>query len=163
VRRGYADKNHEVGTVRQSLLILLLVVAAREPSHGLRVHIAYQDKDCGDGRTVVARVLGNGKVRLFGWPRDEDLGRSEFADRIRVIYSTRSERLLFLMADPNLPFQSVAEIIDTVEKLVDWVAILTPRVEPGPCLSIHVQPTFTDYNYVETPVKMKPVPLLPWW
>ena len=146
-------------------LILLVVVAAREPSHGLSVQIAHQDKDCGDGRTVVARVLENGKVRLFGWPRDEDLGRGEFADRLRVIYSTRSERVLFLMADSNLPFQSVAEIIDSAEKLGDFVAILTPRVEPGPCLSIHLPRGFYDLNYGnhrEVPVKMKPVPLWPW-
>ena len=128
-------------------LILLLVVAAGDTPHGLSVQIAYQDKDCGDGRTVVARVLGTGKVRLFGWPRDEDLGPGEFADRLRVIYSTRSERVLFLMADSNLPFQSVAEIIDTSEKLGDFVAILTRRVEPGPCLSIHLSRGFYDLNY----------------
>jgi biopolymer transport protein ExbD len=146
-------------------LILLLVVAAGEPSHGLSVHVAYQDKDCGDGRTVVARVLENGKVRLFGWPRDEDLGRGDFANRLRVIYSTRSERTLFLMADSNLPFQNVAEIIDTAETVADRVAIVTPRVESGPCLSVHLPRGFYDLNYGnhrEVPVKMKPVPLGPW-
>ncbi|MCU1339441.1 MAG: hypothetical protein JWO19_5022 [Bryobacterales bacterium] len=91
------------------------------------------------------------------------MGRSEFANHLQEIFKSRSERVLFLMADPNQSYQSVADIIDTSRKLVDFVAIVTSPVQPGYCLSIHFPPTFTDYNYVETPVKMKPVPLLPWW
>jgi len=141
-------------------LILLLVVAAGEPSHGLSVQVAYPDKNCGS--YVVARVLENGKVRILASPQNEDLGRDEFASRLSEVFKNRVERLLFIEADPNLTFQSVAEVIDMSEKIVGFVAILTPSVQPRSCLSIHVQPTFTDYNYVETPVKMKPVPLWPW-
>jgi biopolymer transport protein ExbD len=145
------------------LILTLISTAANKTANGLSVRIAHEDKDCGDGRTTVIRVLENGKVRIYAYPRDEDLERGEFADRLRVIYSTRSERVLFLMADPNQSYQSVADVIDTSQKIVDFVAIVTSPVQPGYCLSIHFPPTFTDYNYVETPAKMKPVPLLPWW
>lgn len=109
--------------------------------------------------------MENGDVRIFASPHNEDLGRDQFASRLSEIFSGRFERILFLEADTNVAFQSVAEVIDMSKKRVDSVAILTRRVEPGPCLSAHFPPGFFDYNdanHLELPVKMKPVPLWPW-
>ena len=143
------------------LILTLVFAAAHETPNGLSVKIAYQTNQC-DGRTTVVRVLGNGNVRVLDDRVQQDVRPSELADRLREIFKSRSEQVLFLMADSNLPFQTVAEIIDTSQKLVDFVAVVTPSVEPGYCWSIHFPPTFTDYNYIEPPVRMKPVTLWPW-
>jgi|SRR5689334_5993041 len=143
------------------LILMLVFAAARDMPKGLSVKIAYQANQC-DGPTTVARVLGNGNVRVSDDRVQLDVRPSELADRLREIFKARSERVLFLMADSNLPFQSVAEFIDTSQKLVDFVAVVMPSVEPGYCWSIHLPPAFTDYDYAEPPVKMKPVPIWPW-
>jgi biopolymer transport protein ExbD len=55
-------------------------------------------------------VLGNGNVRVWDDRVQQDVRPSELADRLREIFKSRSEQVLFLMADSNLPFQTVAEI-----------------------------------------------------
>ena len=84
---------------------------------------------------MVANVLHNGSVRLN---REDDIQVNALANRLHEIFADTAERVLFLKADPKVPFQSVAEVIDIAQRQVDYVAILTPAVEnePGFCLAI---------------------------
>jgi len=66
-------------------------------------------------------VLENSNVRIFD-DGVQETKRAELADRLRAIFRTRAERVLFLTADSNLPFQSVADVIDISESVVDFVA-----------------------------------------
>lgn len=143
------------------VVLAFTVLATSRSAKGLPVKIAYQAKRCGDGRTTVVRVLKNGNVRIFD-NGVQETKRAELADRLRAIFRTRAERVLFLTADSNLPFQSVADVIDISESVVDFVAIVTPAVAPGYCLSMNFPPRFFDYNYVEPAMKMKPAPIWPW-
>ena len=139
------------------LILTLIFAATARTAKGLPVKIAYQAKDCGDGRIVIAHVLQNGGVRLN---REDEIKVNALANRLHEIYANTAERVLFLKADPDVPFQSVAEIIDIAQSQVDFVGILTPAVEkePGLCLSIRVP---ADFHIVPS-VKLKDVPMWPW-
>jgi biopolymer transport protein TolR len=118
-------------------LILMLISAAAlcETPTGLPVRIAYQSNYCGDSRTTIAHVLENGNVRVLG-DGIKDVKRGELASLLEDIFRTRSERVLFIKADPNLPFQSVAEVIDASREQVDFVALMPSAIKPGLCLLI---------------------------
>jgi biopolymer transport protein ExbD len=143
-----------------SLFLILTVIfaATAGTSKGLHVGIAYRPKDCGDGQIVVAHVLQNGSVRLN---QEQEIKRNALAKRLHEIFATTAERLLFIKADPDLAFQTVAEIIDIAQSQVDYVGILTPAVEnePGLCLSIG----FLRFTDAPTVLRLKDVPLWPWW
>ena len=122
------------------ILMPAVIVVHRDKPHGLPLQIAYQDRQiCGDARLVVARVLTNGNVSLNG---EAEMRRSELADRLHEIFKRRVERVLFVEGDPDLPLSSVADVIDISRKEVDLVAILTPAVERGYCLSVHSPQAF---------------------
>jgi biopolymer transport protein ExbD len=116
------------------ILTVIFVATARTPS-GLPVKIAYQAKDCGDGRTIIAHVLQHGGVRLN---REDEIQVSALANRLHEVFANTTEPVVFVKAELDVTFQSVAEIIDIAESQVDYVAILTPAVEkePGFCLLI---------------------------
>jgi len=123
------------------ILMPIVIVVHHDKPHGLPVQIAYEDKNCGDGRTIIARVLANGNVSFNGGV--QEIQRSQLADRLKEIFRTMVERVLFIEADSSLPFRSVAEVIDISRRQVDLVAIRTPAVDARYCLSIHRQATGT--------------------
>jgi biopolymer transport protein ExbD len=143
-----------------SLFLILTVIfaATARMSKGLPVKIACRSTDYyGDCRPVVAHILQNGIVRLN---REDEIKVNALANRLHESFATRAERVLFVKADPDVPFQSVAEIIDIAQTEVEYVGILTSAVEkePGFCLSIRVPRNFP----VAPSVKLKDVPMWPW-
>src|SRR5579862_31668 len=83
-----------------SLFLILTVIfaaTARTPK-GLSVKIAYQAKDCGDGRTIIARLLENGSVRLN---REDEVKVTALANRLHEVFANTAERLLFIRAAPG--------------------------------------------------------------
>jgi len=120
-------------------LILMLIGFVHDPPSGLPVQIAYyryQEETCEDGRTVVVRVLANGKVNLFNRGVQEIQG-TELANRLEEIFRTRAERIVFIEAEPDLPLSAVADVIDISRSQVNLVAILTSADETGYCVSIY--------------------------
>jgi biopolymer transport protein TolR len=117
----------------------MILVAIGDVSRGLPVHIAYQDQRCSDDRRdTFLEVLENGNLRILDSGAPQDVKRNELAQRLEEVFGTRSERLLFVKADSNLPFQSVAEVIDISKPHVSFVALLTPAVETGFCLRMRL-------------------------
>ncbi len=115
----------------------MIAVAIGDVSRGLTVQIAYQDQRCSDDRRdTFVEVLENGDLRILDSGAPQDVRRSELGQRLDEVFRTRAERLLFVKADPNLPFQSVAEVIDISTPHVSFIALLTPVVESGSCLTI---------------------------
>jgi biopolymer transport protein TolR len=132
------NTNH-LGSFCGLILLLLVAVTIGDVSRGLPVQIAYQDQRCNDDRRdTFLEVLKNGDLRIFGSGAPQDVKRSELARRLEEVFRTRSERVLFIKADSNLPFQSVAEVIDISKPHVSFVALLTPAVEAGLCSRIRV-------------------------
>ena len=125
------------------------------------MRIAYRSTDYyGDCRPVVARLLENGSVRLN---REDEVKVTALANRLHEVFANTAERLLFIRADPDLPFQSVAKIIEIAQSEVDYLGILTPEVEkePGVCLSVRFSGV-ADYH-TGPAVKLADVSLWPWW
>ena len=52
--------------------------------------------------------------------------------RLEEIFKTRAERVVFVKADPDLEYQSVAKAIDAAKGAgIDKVGLMTPGVEAG--------------------------------
>ena len=126
------------------ILMPAVIVVHRDKPHGLPLLIAYDDRRheeiCEDGRIIIVRVLANGNVSFNGG--ELVIQRRELADRLREIFKRRVERVLFVEGDPDLPLSNVADVIDISRKEVDLVAILTPTVKRGYCLSVHSPQAF---------------------
>ena len=86
-----------------------------------------QTKQCPDcnSRPVVLRALNDRSVQI----NNESIQQADLADRLKQIFRTRVERVLYVTADPNVVYQRFAELIDLGRGLVDYVVILTPSVE----------------------------------
>jgi len=65
----------------------------------------------GDDRLIVLHITDTGK--LFLNLEQEDW--NNLANRLSQIYSMREHRTLYLLADSNVPFRTVAEALDTIE------------------------------------------------
>jgi biopolymer transport protein ExbD len=59
----------------------------------------------------------------------ESLDRDGLQKRLREIYATRAEQLLFVKGDPDVQFNDIAQIIDIARTQVDHVALMTPFIE----------------------------------
>ena len=105
---------------RAVLLALLLAMLCRvvvlrvRPRHsaGLAVRVAMDTCDCHPlNRTVVLRASSGGALSL----NYESVDLGTLAGRLSMIYSTRTERVLYLSADDDVPFQQVADVIEIVQ------------------------------------------------
>jgi biopolymer transport protein TolR len=117
-----------------AILIVMVVTACRVPT-GQAVQIATPPGSAaceGDGRIVVAHVQKDSHVRL----NSETVDLVGLDARLREIYGSRAERVLFVRADSEVPFQKIAEVIDIAKRQIEVVAILTPSVEKQPCWKI---------------------------
>ena len=96
------------------LVLILLVVFHGLPtaSKGLRVRMAQNTCECSPiERTIVLQISNNGELSLNADPVE----MKTLAHHLSDIYSTRAERILYLKADDDVPFQRVVEAIETVQ------------------------------------------------
>ena len=67
------------------------------------------------------------------WLNRENAGWEALGSRLREIFKTRAERVVFVQGDPELEFQSVARAIDIAKGAgIDKVGLMTANVEAGP-------------------------------
>jgi biopolymer transport protein ExbD len=79
-----------------------------------------------DVRTVVVSVNANRSIMVNRDP--EQLGSLE--DRLRDIFKSRAERVMFVRGHPNLDFQDIAMIIDIGKGAgVDKIGLITEELE----------------------------------
>jgi|SRR5215472_4517014 len=67
----------------------------------------------GDDRLIVLHITDTGKLFLNLEQEDWD----NLANRLSQIYSMREDRTIYLLADPGVPFQTVARALDTMENV----------------------------------------------
>lgn len=115
------------------LLIIFMVITPLTP-HGLDV-LAPQppppnqpppppDQD----RTVVIVIDKDRSVKLnqdpIEWPK--------LQDRLTEVFKTRAERVVFVKADKDLTFDTVAQAIDMAKGAgIDKIGLMTPKIEAG--------------------------------
>jgi len=113
------------------LLIIFMVITPLTP-HGLEA-LAPQPPDKKtpppeQDRTVVIIIDKDKKMHL----NNEDTDAKRLGTGLEEIFKTRAERIVFVKADPDLEFETVAEAIDIAKGAqMDKIGIMTPKIEAG--------------------------------
>jgi len=113
------------------LLIIFMVITPLTP-HGLEA-LAPQPPEKNkpqdtDQRTVVIIIDKDKKMHL----NNEDIDEQRLGDRLVQIFKTRAERVVFVKADPDLEYETVAKAIDIAKGAqMDKIGLMTPKVEAG--------------------------------
>jgi biopolymer transport protein TolR len=111
------------------LLIIFMVITPLTPK-GLEALVPQpnenQEERPADVRTVVVSVNKDRSIMVNRDPAQ--IGGLE--DRLREIFKSRAERVMFVRGHPDLDFQDVAQIIDIGKGAgVDKIGLLTEQLE----------------------------------
>src|SRR5579884_285402 len=111
------------------LLIIFMIIVPRTP-HGLSALVPQPNKNKKNEavleRTVVVTIDANQQIAINQTPVTmQDLG-----NRLENIFKTRNERIMFVKGDPNIPFGTVAQVIDIAHGAgVDKIGLITKQLE----------------------------------
>ncbi len=113
------------------LLIIFMVILPQAPS-GLRTQVPQPAKDKQvqpPARTIVVQV-GNGRDGQATYRINEELlSRAAVEPRLAEIFASRSEKTMFVKGDPELEYNTIAEVVDFGRKAgVTDIGIITPKV-----------------------------------
>ena len=83
-----------------------------------------------DDRSVILQVLatpsGEPKLEI----NQQDVSWQNLNNRLITIYETRAQKVLFVKADNNVPWEDVATVIDEAHAAgVDHVGLITAKIE----------------------------------
>ena len=115
------------------LLIIFMVITPLTPK-GLDAMVPHPNPNQPDQpqevdlRTVVVSIDSNRRIMINRDPATKD----NLEDRLRDIFKTRADRVIFVRGDSGLEFRDVAEIIDMAKGAgVDKVGLLTEDMASG--------------------------------
>lgn len=117
------------------LLVLLIVFMTIVPvtPKGLSALVPQPPKTLSSPpQTIVVELSHDAN----GVPRyrinETPIAKDQLRAQLDQIYSTRAEKVLFVKADPDLTYSSVAEVIDIGHSVgVDHIGLITPKVAAG--------------------------------
>jgi len=121
------------------LLVLLIIFMVITPftSKGLDALVPQppknqQQQPPSNDRTIVVQVLrGAGGQPAYKINQD-DVTFENLEGRLRDIFATRAEKVMFVKGDTELPFADIAAVIDKSHSAgVDKVGLITARIEAG--------------------------------
>jgi biopolymer transport protein TolR len=118
------------------LLIIFMVITPLTPK-GLDALVPQPPKDQQkqtepSDRTIVVQALKAGSGVAYKINQD-DVTLENLQGRLGDIFKTRAEKVMFVKADTDLPFQTVAQVIDLAH-LADpdiKVGLITAKIEAG--------------------------------
>jgi biopolymer transport protein TolR len=118
------------------LLIVFMVITPLTPK-GLDALVPQPPKDQQkqqepNDRTIVVQLIkGPGDKPALKINQD-DVTWENLEGRLNDIFKTRAEKVMFVKADNDLPFQDVAQVIDIGHAAgVDKVGLITAKIEAG--------------------------------
>jgi biopolymer transport protein TolR len=117
------------------LLIIFMVIVPVTPK-GLDTLVPQPPKDHKEqpenDRTIVVQVLSNGGAAPSYKINQDEFPKASIEPKLVEIFSTRSEKVMFIKGDKDLDFNKVAEMIDAGHQAgVDNIGLITPKVEAG--------------------------------
>ena len=114
------------------LLIIFMVITPLTP-HGLEA-LAPEPPDKKNqpppdqDRTVVIVIDKDKSMKI----NQEDTDMDKLGPRLEAIFKTRAERVVFVKGDPDLNYDTVAQVIDIAKgAAIDKIGLMTPKVEVG--------------------------------
>ncbi|MGA2991175.1 MAG: biopolymer transporter ExbD [Candidatus Korobacteraceae bacterium] len=121
------------------LLVLLIIFMVITPftSKGLDALVPQPPKNQQQtppptDRTIVVQVLRNADGQPSFKINQEDVPFDNLESRLRDIFATRSEKVMFVKGDTELPFADIAQVIDRAHAAgVDKVGLITAKIEAG--------------------------------
>lgn len=106
------------------VLLIIFMVIAPSLSHGLDALVPQppDQKSPSPGAVIVLTVLENSTVRL----NQETVRLEDLQERLKDLFKTSANHLIFVRADKGLDFDRVAEVIDIARGAgLDRVALMT--------------------------------------
>ena len=105
------------------VLIIIFMLIVPERSQGLPAQAPPQSSQETDGRPVIVHVAEDRSLTI----NTEPVAWDSLDSRLRRIFSTRADRVLFVAADRQSEFADVAHVVDTARGAgIDRIA-LVPR------------------------------------
>ncbi|ADV84747.1 ExbD/TolR family protein [Terriglobus saanensis] len=136
---GGARSDINVTPLIDVLLVLLIIFMVIQPNvvRGMDALVPQppknpQNQDV-DPRTIVVSVQpGGGKGEPVYMINEQPFPRQDMTAKLRDIFATRNDKVMFVKGDKDLDFGRVAEVIDFGHQAgVDNIGIITPRVLSG--------------------------------
>src|ERR1700739_1456922 len=116
------------------LLIIFMVIVPVTPK-GLDALVPQPPKNKTsqpNQQTVVLQIAGGANGLPSYKINQDDVPFNQLRTRLDAIYSIRAEKVIFFQGDPNLNFQSVAQVIDLAHAVgVDHIGLITPKIAAG--------------------------------
>ena len=118
------------------LLIIFMVIVPVTPK-GLETLVPQPPKNKDtpppdNDRTIVVQVISNGAAAPSYKINQDEFPKASIEPKLVEIFSTRSEKVMFIKGDKDLDFNKVAEMIDAGHQAgVDNIGLITPKVEAG--------------------------------
>lgn len=111
------------------LLIIFMVISPLLP-HGLEAALPQRSAKSNPGpeNPIVVRVINarNGLPRYS--INQNDVSIDEMGDRLSAIFSVRAEKVMFVKADDNLDFATIAKVMDIGKGAgADHIGLLTSK------------------------------------
>ena len=118
------------------LLIIFMVITPLTPK-GLDALVPQpppkdQKQQPDPTRTIVVQVIDKGSGQVGLKINQDDTTWDNLQGRLTDIFKTRAEKVMFVKADDDIPFQNVATVIDIAHASgVDKVGLITAKIEAG--------------------------------
>lgn len=103
------------GFLMLAVILVFVLGWSRKHTAGFGVQAARDTCGCYPdySRIVVLRLSNEGEITI----NSEPVKVSQLASRLREIYGTHAERVLYLFPEEDAPFERVANVIDVVQHL----------------------------------------------
>ena len=109
------------------LLVIFMIVLPNMPQHGLETQIPQQPQTQEDPeRAIVVQVASRGIEPPTLKINQEAVSWQNLRARLREIFKTRVERVVFVQADGDLDFAIVANVIDVAHTAgIEHIGLMT--------------------------------------
>jgi biopolymer transport protein TolR len=120
------------------LLVLIIIFMVIQPTtpKGLEALVPQPPKQNtppppDNDRTIVVQVLSGGALPTYKI-NEQAFAKNDIQSELTRIFSTRTEKVMFIKGDRDLNFSSVAEVIGMGHAAdVTNIGLMTPQVEAG--------------------------------
>jgi len=151
MRSNPLPPNSAIPLVALSLFLILLGIfpILHSDTTGLPVQAAENTCDPGDSNIFFLQISNNGKILLNSRLTE----RNRLPAELEEIYKPRAERLLYISAGENVPFQQMVDTISLAQHSVDdlRVTLVTEAAADILCRQ-------GWYNWAKQPVLMNMMP-----